>query len=320
MFPKLKKLVYSFSFLLFLFGLARLYYALTDDIRISNMIYEYPFQNHWESPTQTKDEYERLKEAVSQDYFYIGKGAQSYAFESRDKQYVLKFFKFKHLKPNWFIQHLPDISFLKEFKNKYQARKNRKLIGVFNGYDLAYREDRDHSALLYVHLVPTEHLNLNATIHDKMGFQRVIPLDPIVFLIQKKGETLRSHLNQHLKLGHLSQAKESISKIIDMYVTEYERGIYDHDHGVMQNTGFIGQEPFHLDVGKLHKDPRIQEKNIYKKDLKYVLWKISYWFKKSYPEYFHEINLHLQQKYSDLIGEVVDFTKIDSKEFKKDPI
>ena len=302
---------------LLVFGGFRLYYRLTDDFRLGNMTYELPFQAPWQVPPLTPEEYRQLAHILDQKFTYIGKGAQCYAFASADQQYVLKFFKFKHLKPNLFVDFLPPIPPFNAYKQNCVERKQRKLIGVFNGYDLAFRENRQESELIYLHLLPTTHLHLQANVIDKIGLERKINLDEVVFLMQRKGETLRTRMNRLLKEEHVAEAEKVIASIVQMYISEYRKGIYDHDHGVMHNTGFIGDQPFHLDVGKLNKDERMKEVTFYKKDLEHVLWKIDVWVKANYPHVYPQLTAFLSQQYEKQTGEPLDLQAIDPKRFKK---
>ena len=313
----LKKWIYGFVIALVAFGIARLYYRLTDDFRIGNITYQLPFEAPWQVPALNSEEQEQLVHILNQKFSYIGKGAQCYAFVSEDQQHVLKFFKFKHLKPNLFVDLLPSILPFKGYKQNIIERKRRKLIGVFNGYDLAFRENREDSELVYLHLLPTQNLKLQVTVVDKIGLERSINLDDVVFLVQKKGETLRTRLNRLLKQERLHEAEQAISNILAMYISEYKKGIFDHDHGVMHNTGFIGTKPFHLDVGKLNKEERMKQVDFYKKDLEHVVWKIDVWTKASYPHYYLEISDFLAREYQYWTGEMLDIRAIDPKRFKK---
>ena len=99
-----------FLVVLLVFGAVRAYYRLTDDFRLSNISYPLPFQENLQIPPLAELERAQIINILSQNYSYLGKGAQSYAFRSQDGQYVLKFFKFKHLKPNVLEQYLPNIS------------------------------------------------------------------------------------------------------------------------------------------------------------------------------------------------------------------
>ena len=313
----LKQSLYCIALLLLIFGAFRLYYRLTDDFRLTNMTYRLPFEAPWEAPLMTDGERAELSRILNQKFTYIGKGAQCYAFASEDQLYVLKFFKFKHLKPNIFVDLIPSITPFNSYKQSCIDRKKRKLIGVFNGYDLAFRENREGSELIYLHLVPTTDLHLKATVVDKIGMERTIALDDVVFLIQRKGETLRTRMNRLLKEERLQEAEAALAAIVNMYLSEYRKGIFDHDHGVMHNTGFIDDRPFHLDVGKLNKDPHMREVNFFKKDLEHVLWKMDVWVKRSYPQYYPQVSAYLAGLYTQATGESIDLQAINPKRFKK---
>ncbi len=313
----LKKWIYIVIGALFLFGMVRLYYRLTDDFRLSNISYQLPFEAPWQVPQLTPVELSQLSQILNQKFFYMGKGAQCYAFGSEDQQYVLKFFKFKHLKPSLFIDLLPSTPPFKSYKEICIERKKRKLIGVFEGYDLAYRENRHGSKLLYMHLVPTQTLHQKATVIDKLGLEKQINLDDVVFLVQSKGETLRTRLQKLLNQGRLHDAEQAISSILGMYISEYKKGVYDRDHGVMHNTGFVEEQPFHLDVGKFSKEERMRQVEFYKKDLEHVVWKIDTWVKASYPQYYQNLSSFLAKEYQSLTGDVFDIKSIDPQRFKK---
>lgn len=312
-----KKWAIFFLAMLALFGLARVYYRLTDDFRIANMTYALPFEAPWKAPSLNAEEYQHLQQILDQKFSYIGKGAQCYAFVSKDGQYVLKFFKFKHLKPNFAVEYLPSIPPFQAFKESSIDRKKRKLIKVFDGYDLAFRENRDNAKLIYLHLVPTQNLHMKVTVIDKLGLERTIDLDEVVFLVQKKGDTLRTRLKAFLNQHQVAEAKQAMMSILGMYISEYEKGIYDHDHGILHNTGFIDDQPFHLDVGNLHYDERMKQSDFYKKDFEHVIWKMDVWIKANYPQYYPEFSSFLSQQYQKWTGEMIDTTAIDPKLYKK---
>jgi len=285
------------------FGLVRVYYRVTDDFRLANMTYDIPHHQEWEIEPLAQAEQENLDKILNQKFYYLGKGAQSYVFTSEDQKYVIKFFKFKHLKPSLFVDLLPPAPPFADFKLKEKLRKDRKLHSVFNGYRLAYGVHKEETALVYLHLNKTDHLKRSVVVKDKIGLTHVIDLDSIVFLIQEKGETLRTVMQHALKKGDLATAKKRIRQIMDLYYAEYQKGIYDHDHGVMHNTGFVGEKPIHLDVGKLNRDAAIRDLAVYKKDLQIIYNKIDKWYKDNYPEYREELAKDMQDKFLSLTRE-----------------
>lgn len=285
---------------LFIFVLARIYYALTDDFRLSNITYALPYEEGWKVAEPLSDQEQEITGILNQPFTYLGKGAQSYVFASADGQYVLKFFKFKHLRPSPFIDALPSIGYLKKYKERQIARKERKLFGVFKAYKLAYDLDRSESGLIFIQLNTEDNPERHVTLIDKIGIKRTLDLQNYPFILQYKGQTLRVVLNDLLKKGDIETAKKRLSQILDLYAGEYEKGIYDHDHGIMQNTGFIGDRPIHLDVGKLTREEAMRDKEIAKKDALLVVEKMMFWVSKNYPQYREQIADSLNRKIQQL--------------------
>lgn len=284
------------------FFLVRLYYHLTDDFRIGNITYPLPWKEEWDFPI-TQEEVPRLAEIFEQNFYYLGKGAQVYAFGSGDGKYVIKFFKFKHLKPSFSLYLLPSISPFRELKTKSLNRKDRKLQGVFYGHAVAFKYDKIHSGLLYLHLNPTDSLGLQVKLIDKLGFKRIISLDPIPFVIQKRGETLRTVLSNLLEKKDVELAAFRANQILDMYLSEYQNGVWDRDHGISHNTGFMGDVPFHLDVGKFSFDERPQPKEFYANDLKHVAFKIKEWVRENYPSFSPSFEILVENHLQRLLSE-----------------
>lgn len=281
-----------------MFVLTRIYYAVTDDFRIQNITHEMPYHPEWEVPSLTLPEQEQLQAVLSQPFSYVGKGAQSYVFSSADNKYVLKFFKFKHLKPSLFVSLLPHIPPFAEYQEKEMQRKERKLQGVFTGYKLAYEKHRDESGLFFVQLNPTHRKELVAVV-DKLGLSRAVDLGETVFIIQKKAKPLKTVLSDALEANNLLLAKERIGQVFDLYRSEYRKGIYDRDHGVTRNVGFINDIPIHLDVGKLTKEGKMMQPEVASEDLAIVITRLQEWLQSHYPQHQKELTAYMEARKSE---------------------
>lgn len=279
-----KKRFVIFVFItLALIGTIRLYYNLTDDFHLGNITFPLERREEWDFPANSQ-EIEEVREILAQKFTYIGKGAQSYVFGSEDGKWVIKFFKFKHLKPSFFISLLPPIGPLEEIKTQNEKRKKRKLEGVFEGHLIAYRYNKDNSGVKFLHFNPTVGLHLKTHLVNKLGFEHAYDLSSVVFVLQKKGETLRTTLSKLFKDGNGALAAQRAIKVLDMYREEYQRHVWDRDHGISHNIGFIEDQPFHLDVGKLSYTQEPQSKEFYQNDLKTVARKINQWAQENYLE------------------------------------
>jgi len=296
-FNKLITLTLVFSALFFS---SRLYFRLTDDFRIANITHDLPFNPAWEPDALTQTDLKPIQSLLSQSYSYLGKGAQSYVFESDDGKVVLKFFKFKHLKAHPLTRILSRLPFLKSWGEAKSARKKRLVESVFSGYKLAFDSHREETGLLYIHLNQTTHLNHQITVIDKLGCTRSIDLDATFFVLQEKAETTRQLFKDALARHDLDLVKKRLKQIFSLYVSEYQKGMYDRDHGVMHNTGFVGEKPIHYDIGKLTKDPSMKEKDVYKKDLIQVAHKFKVWLWVNYPQEYPDLLAFIEETLTDM--------------------
>lgn len=306
-----------FGIVLVLFFSARMYYFLTDDFRLSSITPPSVLPSFLKSVSLSPKDKEELSLLFSQPFYYLGKGAQSYAFVSEDQTTVIKFFKFKHLKPSFFVESLPSFSIFKSYKEQVKNRKMKKFSRVFSGYQLAYEEHKEESALLYLHLLPTQKELPTVRLVNKIGMELLLPLDNLVFLIQKKGDSFEERLKHALDNNQWEQAKKNIQKITAMYLDEYSKGMYDYDRGVLYNTGFVNDTPFHLDVGQLAKDDRYRDRSVYRHHLLEMFGEIHNWMKKKFPDREEQSAEFLSEEYFQLIGERVDLRSIDPSFLKK---
>lgn len=260
---------------------ARFYYRSTDDFRIAHITYEnVPAKK---IPLSMAEKH-LLGRILEQPFTYVGKGAQSYVFASADGRYVIKFFKFKHLKPNWLVETIPSIGFLKDYKERNVARKNRLIEGVFSGYQIAYDLHREESGILFLQTKPES--NQSVVLIDKAGFKHYVRLDQIPFIIQERAQSSKQMVEQALTAHQPELVKKRMRQIIALYLSEYRKGIIDRDHGVLHNTGFVGEKPIHLDVGKVSARKEIDQKG----DLEIVHQRYSAWVKEHFPKYYEELS------------------------------
>lgn len=303
----LKYLLWILLAFLLIWCMVRLYFRLTHDFRVSNITHQMPHHQEWEIEPLTAENAKKIDAILNQKFHYIGKGAQSYAFVSDDGKYVLKFFKFKHLRPNWFVDSFPNIPPFSSYRDSQTIRKHRKLNGVFEGYHLGYSEDQLESGLLYIHLNTGNELRHTVTVYDKIGWERTIDLDKVPFILQEKAIPLSQMLDTLLSKNDISTAKLRIRQIFDLYLREYKKGLVDTDPGIMNNSGFVNDKPIHLDVGKMIKKESVKKPSKYEPDLEYLAWEVKQWLHKHHPDNENELSEDLSRHLSELFGRTFDF-------------
>ena len=312
LFMSLKKTAQLLLFLLLIFAIFRLYFHFTDDFTVNNIIPKQTISDKFDIEKPSTEKIDEITEILAQNFSYLGKGAQSFALQSSDGQYVLKFFKFKHLNESLLITWLP----FKQIVAKHIAAKKRKTGELFNGYLNGYLYSPKFSGLVYIHLLPTNYLRATLKFTDKLGLKHQINADSALFVLQKKGICLRDHFKSLIKKDDVTQIKDSVFKIMQMYWQQYQMGLYDRDHGVLKNCGFIGDQPFHLDLGKLTRNDKIKQVQFAAQDLQIVLYKIDSWLQKNYPAGYLKTNNFIKLKYHGLTGLALELEKVDQKFIK----
>lgn len=282
-----------FLFALFIYGGVRSYYYLTDDFRMGNLIFEREYRPEWDTSSSVEP---YVREILSQDFAYVNKGAQSYAFQSEDGKYILKLFKFKHIRPLFLVTLLPDIGPFTVFKQHYFAKREERLQKMFEGYLLAFQRHQKESGLLYLHLNPTTTLGQTVTLYDKLGISHSIDLDRLAFVLQRRAVRADETLRRLLDRGEVTDAKRYLNGLLALLKSEYAMGIHDSDRGILRNTGFIGEKPIHFDVGEL------SEQDVKLSDLKKNMNDLHQWILNNYPDIYPELASEITQFVEEVEG------------------
>ena len=279
-----------FVLLLFLFiGLASYLYHY-DDLRSAHISSFHTPRSEWENSPPSE-----LEAILAQPFTFEGEGGQSYVFSSADGKYVLKVFKFRRFRPSPWMELLPSTS--SYYLNHAQKREAKWLL-AFNAHQLAYKSHREASGLVYVQL--NGGINHALAVTDKWGFSRTLELKSVPFIVQKKGETLGHVLQQLLNQNNIEAALHKLDQLFDLYLSEYQKGIYDTDYGIMHNIGVIEGELIHLDVGKMVYDEKMKQPVFWQHDLKLVSQKIYRWAERHFSVYAAPIRQHLELKLTTL--------------------
>lgn len=285
--PLKHKLKLLFAFLILiaaLYGSVRLYYRLTDGFTINNITANIPFDPRWQMTPLSANDQTTLDEVLSQSFNYMGKGCQSYVFLSKDGNYILKLIKYQRFRPQPWLDYLSFIPAIKQYRHVKMEKKLQKLYGVFDSWKIAFEQLRPETQLLYVHLNKSLDLDKRLVIYDKMGFEHILDLDQTEFLIQRKAKMLCPYIQELMQDGRIAEAKTLLTRIIQLILSEYIRGIGDNDHALMQNTGVYNGYPIHIDVGQFVINEKARDPQVYKQELFSKTFLLRKWLKENYPE------------------------------------
>lgn len=257
----------------------------TDGFRLSHLPLRYGLSVN---PIPKKE----IVHAFDQPFYYLGRGAQAYAFVSEDQKYVIKFFKQDRathpLEPIGFMLPPPFKSQLAETV----AKRREKVRKDFASYQLAYDFLTKETGLLYLHLRPTGRWDNELTLYDKLGVRHKISVDQTAFVLQEKAELVYPTLKQWVSDGNTDKAKRGLTNLVGLLQRRCERGIFDKNPDLKTNFGFREEEAIQFDIGRFSPDPSRQDPRIYRDDLVRITDRLCHWLDGWAPE----LSVHIRDE------------------------
>lgn len=235
------------------------------------------------SPSQ--EDIAKANAILKQEFSYLGRGFQCYAFESSDKQYVIKFFRYQRLKLPLVYDWGGRLPLFAKARAKRIRELERRKMHIFRGFAIGFEEAKEETALIYVHLTKTVNLHPVLTIVDKVKNRYQVDLDGIDFLIQKKAQHIKPVFDSLMLEGKVDEAKRRVDQIFDLLFTCAKRGIQDTDKSLIRknNLGFLPERAIYIDTGKLAHRERILTKEGFIEDLQRLV-PLYEWFLNNHPE------------------------------------
>lgn len=169
-----------FVFALFLVKVDRFFLKKNSGFCLHYILSDAPTDPLW------KTEAPFPRSVLEQPFTYLGKGSQTYVFESQDHQYVLKFYKFpSHMRKIGWLKH-PFAYQTDDKRRKIKEHNLDRFRLSYTSYFLSWKELQEETGVLYVHLNPTQHLFAPIHLIDKLGMRYEVPADKMGFILQRK--------------------------------------------------------------------------------------------------------------------------------------
>lgn len=251
----------------------------------------------WDTPPLSLEEKQALAPLFNQKFSFFSYGGQAYVFLSEDKTTVLKVFKQHHLRmPHW-LKKLPLIKPLKKFRNKLVRRREETLDLFFDSCLIANDRFKEQTGLLYVHLNPTEDLNQQLTLIDKLGIEHQIDLDHTDFILQQRTRLAPRHFLHLKRTNDIEGARISLDSLLDLMVARCQKGIADRDPNLRRNCGFIGNRAVEIDIGSYSDNPVLKLPFAWRMDLYQKTLQLKRMINKRFPE----LSDYLSQRIEELL-------------------
>jgi len=256
---------------------------------LKKVLSQYENDPRWEVLSPSSYEQDQLNEIFSRPFSYLESGNHCYAFVSENDQFVLKFFKQKHMRTQSFIDYFPMPAKILFYPTKKCMRRKKEREKSFNSYKIAYEHLKKETGIFYLHLNKTDHLNQMVTLIDQHGDKMIVDIDDMEFLIQRKAEVGYKHLDRLFSEGKQEEALESIVSLISIISHRIEKGFFDKDLQFFKNFGFIGNQAIEIDIGELRPNPVIKNTHAMREELSEISKQLISWVESHHPEYKSEV-------------------------------
>lgn len=262
----------------------RLTHKATDGFTLHRMTCFYALPDHLASPKPSTELQNELASILSQEFSYLACGSQSFAFESKDQRYILKFVKHHRFRMPFLLDKLPLPKKLAAVRAERGSKKLESLYDTLSSFLFSFQDYQKETGVIYAHPRPTDFLNLRVTIVDKLNIRHQVALDEVSFLIQKKAESVPSFFLSLREKKEHERAKAAFDALLEMTEQRSLRGYLDKDPHLIRNFGFIEGTPVEIDAGGFVLYDRPKPGRFYYKEIHKVKAKALPWFEKNYPE------------------------------------
>lgn len=268
----------AFAFILLILG-GHVYYRTTGDFDTNYLLEAKKGEvgTNLEAPSDVRN-------ILGRPFHYLGQGHQTFAFVSEDGKVVLKLFKKDYLKRSGWQNLFPPVPPFRSFLLHEGRAKDLRREKLLKGYSAAYLHDKKNSGLVYYHPHMTADAKLKVVLMTGFKFKKSLDLNNEVFAIQVKAVTTKEELSHLLSKRDIPKAKKRIHELISLYFSSYRNGIFDHDHNLLDNTGFYEERAIRQDIGKVVYEPQMINRAFVTADLKKIQEeRLGSWFRKQFP-------------------------------------
>ena len=197
--------------------------------------------------------------------------------------YVLKFFKMNHLRPKYWLSHIP-LPILESYRfKKIEVRKRRRQEIIAN-FSSAFEDLKEETALVYLYLGNKHPSHEQITVWDKQGRAFKISLKEVPFILQRRAALIYPYVDSILASEGEGKAIGALLSILTLIKQRCAKGYVDLDPGISSNFGFVGGRPVQIDIGRLVKDDAIVETGATLREVRRVGKKLSLWVRQNHPE------------------------------------
>jgi len=230
------KLIKPLLFLILLVGVERFTRSQTDGFRVEKTLFD--AVEAVESTHQSPPPHEVLEKP----FYFLGSGAQFYAFVSEDNQTVLKLFKHYHMWPSSrILKQAPLPSFLHKWREKTLEKRRERMTNIFSSAQIALNPLSKETGVYALRLSPCKTSYPTVTLYDKIGVLHTLDLNNAPFVLQKRAELITSF-------------DETMADLIVAAIKHRcKKGVINQDPVPYRNFGILDSNVVEIDLGSFKK-------------------------------------------------------------------
>lgn len=222
------------------------------------------------APHNNAEEREKAEKILSQPFKYLAKGRQSFAFESQDGNYVLKFIKCQRINVTHLYETFPLPLYLDQKRKANLEERQDRLKRMFTSMSLAKAPLKDLTGILYIHIQPASEQQKTVELLDRLGFSHKVAIYSVPFILQQKAQKVMPTLKALLAKKDIEGLKKRLDQLISLFVERASRGIIDPDKGLLtrNNIGFLEDRAIYIDLGTFKRSKKSASAAYLEKDFK----------------------------------------------------
>lgn len=293
---KIKQVLLIFTWIAATIGVARFCHHQTKGFALSKIQSNFPA--NLKAVEVKEEEKELLDSLFQQKFHFLGRGLQSFVFESEDKKYVLKLCNNRYGRKIGIFSLLSYIPLVNKWAQLKKLYYQGKLDKTFQSYQIAFEEMQDRTGLVYTHLNPSSNLPSKLKLVDPIQINHVIDLNDTAFLIQRRATLVYPALKDYFEHGDLDGAKGALSSLLELFFWKWDHCIADNDPLIRTNYGLIDGKAIQIDVGPLSKAssslPWAQRKD----EIQRITTSLRLWLNENAPPLTPFLDQELQEQLS----------------------
>lgn len=267
----MKSLLRAVFFSIFILYSPYIWQRATGEFRLGKLAFDLPYNAVWKTDSA------QFNKPIGK-FSYLAHGAQSFVFQSEDRQWTLKLFRHDRWIHPW----------RKMIRNEILQKKKRlafdqKIDRLFCSTRLAFEQVPDLTGLVYVHLNRTEHLP-SVILIDSVGREQSLDLNRTYFVIQRRADPIKQVLLEAVQAGDQEYFKRLSRSFVQLLNRRTAKGIRNSDTKVAKNFGIWKDQVIEWDFGNYWIDPEMTTEVARLSEINRFIFQPERWLK-NFPEW-----------------------------------